>query len=80
MTYELSYKDIQEIAERAAYTALIKAGLEKSQISTRDAHTRYGRPRITRWRKLGLVNPVKQGGIIYWRVIELESASMKNIL
>jgi hypothetical protein len=80
MTHTLSDQDIQEIANKAARTALAEAGLIKTQISTREAHKIYGRLRITRWRKLGLVNPVKQGGIIYWKVIELEKASVKNIL
>lgn len=78
--YELSDIDIQEIATRAAETALRKAGLFKTQISTREAYHRYGRARVTAWRRRGLVNPTKQGGIIYYRVEELEKATQKNLL
>ena len=78
--YDLSEQDLQEIADRAAYTALVKAGVIKSQISTNEAHKRYGRQRLTKWRKLGLATPVKQGKIIFWKVEELEKASSKNIL
>ena len=78
--YDLSENEIQEIADRAAVTALREAGVIKTQISTNEANQRYGRQRVNRWRKLGLVNPIKQGGIIYWRVTELEKATMKNLL
>ncbi len=78
--YDLTDQDIQEIADRAAEVALRKAGIFKSQISTNEANLRYGRQRVTRWRKLGFVTPIKQGGIIYWKVDELEKASTKNIL
>ncbi len=79
-TYDLSEQDVQEIADRAAFTALAKAGVVRSQISTNDAYKRYGRKRVTEWRKLGLVTPIKQGGIIYWQVTDLEKASQKNLL
>ncbi len=79
-TYDLSEQDVQEIADRAALTALAKAGVIKAQISTNDAYKRYGRKRVTEWRKLGLVKPIKQGSIIYWQVTELEKASLKNLL
>ena len=78
--YDLSDQDIQEIADKAAETALRKAGVIKSQISTNEANQRYGRQRVTRWRKLGYCTPIKQGGIIYWMVAELEKAALKNIL
>lgn len=78
--YKLSDADIRNIAEKAAETALVKAGLVKSQVSTNEANQRYGRNRVTRWRKMGLATPIKQGGIIYYRVEELEKASIKNIL
>jgi hypothetical protein len=78
--YELSDQDIAQIAEKAAEKALQKAGLMKSQVSTNEAHKRFGRKRVTDWRKRGLVTPIKQGGIIYWRVEELEKAALKNLL
>lgn len=78
--YDLSEQDIQEIADRAATNALTKAGLIKPQISTNEANKRYGRTRINQWRKRGLIIPVKQGNIIYWKVAELEKAASRNIL
>ena len=78
--YDLSDQDIQEIADKAAETALRKAGVIKAQISTNEAHQRYSRQRVTRWRKLGMVTPIKQGKIIFWKVDELEKAASKNIL
>jgi hypothetical protein len=78
--YELSEQDITLIAEKAATAALSRAGLVKSQVSTNEAHKRFGRKRVTDWRKRGLITPVKQGGVIYWRVEELEKASLKNLL
>lgn len=56
------------------------AGLIKKQVSTNEAYKRYGRKSVTLWRQKGLVNPVKQGGIIYCKVAELEKAADKNIL
>lgn len=78
--YNLSDEDVQEIADKAAETALRKAGVIKSQISTNEAFKRYSRKRVTIWRKDGLVTPIKQGKIIYWKVDELERAASKNIL
>lgn len=78
--YNLSDEDVQEIADKAAETALRKAGVIKSQISTNEAYQRYSRERVTKWRKLGLVTPVKQGKIIFWSVDDLEKAASRNIL
>lgn len=75
-----SETELTRMAERGAAIALAIAGVVKPQISTNEAYSRYGRKRVTLWRKNGFCTPVKQGNIVYYRVEELEKASMKNIL
>jgi hypothetical protein len=75
-----SEAELTRMAERGAEIALAKAGVVKPQISTNEAYRIYGRKRVTLWRKNGFCTPVKQGGIVYYRVQELEKASIKNLL
>jgi hypothetical protein len=75
-----SETELSRIAEAGATIALAKAGVVKPQISTNEAYKRYSRKRVTLWRQNGFCTPVKQGGIVYYRVDELEKASLKNIL
>lgn len=78
--YSLSELEIQRIADRAAENALRRAGLVKEQISTNGAYKRYGRKRVTEWRKRGLLRPIKQGNVIFWSLTELDKAAQKNLL
>ncbi len=75
-----SETELTRMAERGAEIALAKAGVIKPQISTNEANTRYGRKRVNLWRTRGFINPVKQGNTCFYRVEELEKASLKNIL
>jgi hypothetical protein len=75
-----SEAELTRMAERGAEIALARAGVVKPQISTNQAYQQYGRKRVTSWRKLGYVKPVKQGNTIFFKVEELEKASIKNML
>lgn len=69
---------MQAVAELAAITALVKAGLLKPYLKKSEAFEIYGRKNIERWLLKGLVSPRKDGGhSAAWRLdrVELETVA-----
>jgi hypothetical protein len=71
-------KFMQDIAELAAITTLVKAGLLKPYLKKSEAFNIYGRRNVDRWLSNGLLTPRKDGDhSAAWRLdrIELETIS-----
>ena len=72
MIYELNEQQILDLMNKAsemtANKVLTELGLKKELISQREAFRRYGETNVRRWKAEGHVNPVKKGGIIYYKV------------
>lgn len=81
MIYELNEQQILGLMEKASEMTVTKVlsnlGLIKELISQRESFRKYGETNVRRWRLNGKVNPHKKGGIIYYKVSELEA--MKGI-
>jgi len=76
MTYEISENKLSNLLEKAskagARIALTELGMTKSQISQREAFRRFGEARIMRWRKEGMIKPIKSVGKIYYDLNALD--------
>jgi hypothetical protein len=76
MTYEISENKLAYLLEKAteagARKVLTELGLKKSQVSQREAFRRFGEARIMRWRKEGMIKPIKSVGKIYYNLNDLE--------
>jgi hypothetical protein len=76
MTYEISESKLSTLLEKAgevvAKRVLTELGLNKNQISQRQAYSRFGQGRVTRWRNEGKIKPNKSGGKIYYSLNDLE--------
>ena len=59
---------------------LIKSGEKKEYISQAAAHRKYGRRTIERWNRDGKIVPVKQNGLIKYKISILEKLSLANEL
>ncbi|WP_432328114.1 hypothetical protein ACRQ5D_34195 [Mucilaginibacter sp. P25] len=69
-------KFMQDVAELAAITTLVKAGLLKPYLKKSEAFNIYGRRNVDRWLSNGLLTPRKDGGhSAAWRLdrVELET-------
>jgi|PlaIllAssembly_1097288.scaffolds.fasta_scaffold1216955_1 hypothetical protein len=75
-TYEITETKLatllETVSESAASKVLVKLGLQKSQISQREAFRRFGEGRVMRWRLDGKIKPNKSGGKIYYSLDDLE--------
>lgn len=67
-------------SELGANTALTQLGLRKEYLSQSAAQKRFGKRTIDRWRTDGKIEPVKQSGIIKYKVNDLERLSKVNEL
>ncbi|SEO09783.1 hypothetical protein SAMN05192574_105292 [Mucilaginibacter gossypiicola] len=69
-------KFMQQVAELAAITTLVKAGLLRPYLKKSEAFNIYGRKNIERWLEQGLITPRKDGDhSAAWRLdrVELET-------
>ena len=84
MTYNIPENKLADLLTTATKLVVRKTleelGIQKSQISQREAYNRFGRPRVIKWRMNGKVNPVKIGSIIYYDVHKLEILASSNDL
>lgn len=84
MIYQLSEFQIRSLMEKAAETAVNKVltelGLKKTIVSQREAYRKFGSANVTRWQHDGKVNPHKNGGVIYYKLSELEAMVNVNEL
>ena len=83
-TYLLTETKLNELLAKAnkegAIKVLVEMGLQKNQISQREAIRRYGKVRIEIWRKEGKIKPVKIRNGIYFPLCELERLNNINDL
>lgn len=75
-TYTLSEKklaDMLAVASQAGSSKILEElGLKKSQISQREAYTRYGKANISRWLKSAQIVPVRKGKTLWYDTNMLE--------
>lgn len=73
--YEVFIKDLaSEIIKQ-----MREAKDDKENISQRQAYEKFGRANVTRWKKDGLVTPVKRGGKIEYSTAQLRLALNKGL-
>ena len=71
---------IYTAAEQAAKHTLVRAGMEKTEITKNEAYRRFSRRKVDGWIKGAKLVPVKRGTKSYLQVLELEALAQTNEL
>ncbi len=66
---------LNKAAEFGADAALRRAGFNEFQITQAEARRRYGVTRVKNWVKQGLICGIREGGLVFFNVAELERLS-----
>jgi len=70
---ERNLADLLAVASRAGSSKILEElGLKKSQISQREAYTRYGKAKIISWLKSGQIVPARKGKTLWYDTSMLE--------
>jgi hypothetical protein len=81
-TYNISEKQLTDMlllaAEATTIKVLTELGLKRSQVSQREAYSRYGGHRVRVWRSSGKIVPVKVGRNLYYDIHRLEVLKLAN--
>lgn len=84
MIYEINSYELESMLERASELGAAKIcselGLQKSQITQREAFRRFGESRVLRWKKEGKIVPIKSIRTIYYSLVELQRLKAVNEL
>jgi hypothetical protein len=71
---------LNSAAELGAKSALIAAGIVKTEISKAEAYRRFSRKSVDKWINKGNLMPIKRGSSSKLNVMELESLVKTNQL
>lgn len=84
MTYYISEQRLTDIVQAATDASVKKIlselGLKKTEISQREAYSRFGRANINRWLKSGKLVPARRGKTLWYDTTLLEILKSSSFL